>query len=86
MLLYNCKREREFPSRKGEKEMKKSYDEQYEDSRRIEQKSAEKRGMTVEEFRESQAIANRVKTYKAKIARLEKAIAEMKQYVEEHEQ
>ena len=23
MLLYNCKREREFPSRKGEKKMKK---------------------------------------------------------------
>ena len=52
-----------------------------------EEQSAKKHGYkTVEEFREAQAVANRVKTYKAKITRLEKAIAEMKQYVEEHEQ
>lgn len=84
MLLYNCKREREFPSRRGEKKMKKSYDEQYEDSRRIEQKSAEKRGMTVEEFREYQAVQNRIKTYEKKIAKYEQAIEEMKRYIAEH--
>ena len=64
--------------------MKKSYDEQYEDSRRIEQKSAEKRGMTVEEFREYQATQNRIKTYEMKIARYEQAIEEMKKYIAEH--
>ena len=64
--------------------MKKSYDEQYEDMRRIEQKSAEKRGMTVEEFRKYQATQNRIKTYEAKIARYEQAIEEMKKYIAEH--
>ena len=63
--------------------MKKSYNEQYEDNKRIEEKSAHKHGFeTVEEWREYQAKQNRIKTFEAKIARYEKAIAEMKAYIE----
>lgn len=72
------------------KDFEQAWKEQEEQNRQIaikEEQSAKKHGYkTVEEFREAQAIANRVKTYKAKITRLEKVIAEMKQYVEEHEQ
>lgn len=72
------------------KDFEQAWKEQEEQNKQIaikEEQSAKKHGYeNVEEFREAQAIANRVKTYKAKIARLEKAITEMKQYVEEHEQ
>ena len=72
------------------KDFEQAWKEQEEQNRQIaikEEQSAKKHGYkNVKEFREAQAVANRVKTYKAKIARLERVIAEMKQYVEEHEQ
>ena len=72
------------------KDFEQVWKEQEEQNKQIamkEKQSAIKHGYkNVEEFREAQAVANRVKTYKAKIARLEKVLAEMKQYVEEHEQ
>ena len=65
--------------------MKKNYNEQYEDNKRIEEMSAKKHGFnSVEEWREFQAKQNRIKTYEAKIARYEKAIAEMKAYIAEN--
>ena len=71
------------------KDFEQAWKEQEEQNRQIamkEKQSAIKHGYkNIEEFREAQAVANRVKTYKARIARLEKALAEMKQYVEEHE-
>ena len=71
------------------KDFEQAWKEQEKQNRQIamkEKQSAKKHGYkNVEEFREAQATTNRVKTYKAKIARLEKALAEMKQYVEEHE-
>ena len=70
------------------KDFEQVWKEQEEQNKQIamkEKQSAIKHGYkNVEEFREAQAVANRVKTYKAKIARLEKVLAEMKQYVEEH--
>ena len=63
--------------------MKKTMTEQYEDIKRKEMISAQKHGFeTVEEWREFQATQNRIKTFEAKIARYEKAIAEMKAYIE----
>ena len=63
--------------------MKKDYNAQYEDIKRKEEMSAHKHGFeTVAEWREYQAKQNRIKTYEAKIARYEKAIAEMKAYIE----
>lgn len=71
------------------KDFEQAWKEQEEQNRQIamkEKQSAIKHGYkNVKEFREAQAVANRVKTYKAKIARLEKTLAEMKQYIEEHE-
>lgn len=65
--------------------MKKSYEEMERDIRMKEEMSAHKHGFeTVAEWREYQAKQNRIKTYKAKIARYEKAIAEMKAYIAEN--
>lgn len=72
------------------KDFEQAWREQEEQNKQIaikEELSAKKHGYkTVEEFREAQAISNRIKTFKAKIARYEQAIEEMKQYIEEHEQ
>ena len=73
--------------------MKKTYEEQMKDIRVKEMESAKKHGFeTVEEWREHQAVQNRVKTYKVKvqsyeqqIAEMQKKLAEMQKYIAENE-
>lgn len=64
--------------------MKKSYEEQCADVWAKEAKKAESLGMSVAEYRQYLADKNRKETYLAKIARYEKAIAEMQAWLAEH--
>lgn len=65
--------------------MKKSYDEQNKEIWAKEAKKAESLGFkSVAEYRQHLADENRKKTYLAKIARYERAIAEMEEWLAAH--
>lgn len=66
-------------------EEEKAYRYQLDGIKRAEERGAEKRGMTVKEFREWQAKQNRLKTYRAKIERYKKAIEEMQAWIDKVE-
>ncbi len=65
--------------------MKKSYEEQLKDIRAKEEKKAKSLGFSsIEKYREHLANENRKRTYLAKIARYQRAIAEMTEWLAEH--
>lgn len=64
----------------------KTYEEQLKDIQAKEEKKAREEGFTsVEEYRTAQSIANRCRTYKAKIERYQRTIKEMQDYIDKHE-
>lgn len=65
--------------------MSKSYKEQVADVRAKEAARAERLGFaSVEAYRQHLSIENRKATYRAKIARYQRAIAEMQAYLDTH--
>lgn len=65
--------------------MKKSYEQQVADVRAKEAEKAQALGFeSVEAYRTHLSIANRIATYKAKIERYSRAIAEMQAYIEKY--